>query len=152
MINHNKHPFGVNVLGYFKYQFGIAELARLIVKCLETAAIPYVINNIELPRINSVDLHHRIDEAESLKEDTHNIYNINIICACANEITDIILQKGITYFHGKYNIGVWAWETECFSGIPINFFIRYFNEIWTISRFCKDAISRSILLPIYVIQ
>ena len=63
----------------------------------------------------------------------------------------VIEKKGCKYFNGKYNVGVWCWETEKFPKVSENI-LKYFNEVWTISEFCKNSISRSIDLPVSVIR
>lgn len=136
--------FGINVLGYFEYNFGMAELCRLIVACLESANIPYVINNLKTSVHN---LSH--ENIKNLNND--NIYPVNIIVANSREMDAVIQQKTVKYFSNKYNIGVWCWETERFPTVPSNI-LTYFNEIWTISEFCKEAIKKTINLPISVIK
>lgn len=135
---------GVNVLGYFKYNFGIGELGRLILACLEHTRIPYVVNNLE------ISLHNLSTETIKNINDT-NIYPINIIVANAKETNLVLHKKGTNYFKGKYNIGVWCWETEYFPEVPKNI-LKYFNEIWTISEFCRNTIAKIIRLPVSVIK
>ena len=142
MTANNK--FGVNILGFFKYQFGIAELARLILASLEQAHIPYLINNLEA-------LNHNIDKDLIQNISNDNIYPINIIVANASETGLVLQQKTEKYLKGKYNIGVWCWETEQFPLIEHNT-VKYFNEIWTISEFCKESIKKTVNLPISVIR
>ena len=62
---------GVNVLGYFKYNFGIAELGKLILTCLNHAKIPYIVNNIET-------MIHNLSK-ENINISDVNPYPINII-------------------------------------------------------------------------
>ena len=142
MTANNK--FGVNILGFFKYQFGIAELARLILASLEQAHIPYLINNLEA-------LNHNIDKDLIQNISNDNIYPINIIVANASETGLVLQQKTEKYLKGKYNIGVWCWETEQFPFLEHNT-VKYFNEIWTVSKFCKESINKTVKLPISVIR
>ncbi|AYV83508.1 MAG: glycosyltransferase [Hyperionvirus sp.] len=134
---------GVNILGFLNNQFGVAELGRLIMRCIASAAIPYVVNILSTP------LHHLTDEIIP-NVSTTNRYKINIIVANHNEIGWIIQQKGSKYFTGKYNIGVWCWETEKFPNVPASQ-LKYFDEIWTISEFCKQSMMKSVGIPIKVI-
>lgn len=140
----NNKITGVNVSGFFKYQFGIAELARIIVTCLEHAKIPYVINLLDAPHHNLLNT-----SIPNIKND--NPFSINIIVANLFETNTVINQKGLSYYENKYNIGVWCWETEKFPAVPVNQ-IKLYNEIWTISNFCKEAISKSVNLPVKTIK
>src|SRR5690349_19343147 len=115
---------GVNVLGYFRYQFGVAQLANLIVSCLESSKVPYIINDIDVQSSNKIKI-------TNLNISNTNNYPINIIVVNSFEIPEILKQNGIEYFKDKYNIGVWCWETEYFSKFSKDT-IKYFNEIWTI--------------------
>ena len=94
--------FGVNVLGYLKYDFGIAQLGKLIIACLEHAKIPYVANNFET-------FNHNLSTEDVDNVDDDNIYPVNIVVINAREMKDVINKKGETYFLNKYNIGIWCW-------------------------------------------
>src|SRR5262249_48485668 len=39
-------PFGVNVSGYFQSEKGVGEAARAMIRALDAAGIPYVLNNV----------------------------------------------------------------------------------------------------------
>lgn len=138
----NTSKFGVNILIYSRYSFGITELSRLILACLEYAKIPYVINNLE---------ERGTLNAKTININSKNIYPINVIVISAREMNLIIKKKGINYLKNKYNIGVWCWETEYFPEVP-NSILNYINEVWTISEFCKSAINKTINLPVNVIK
>lgn len=136
--------FGVNILGYFKYQNSLSELGTIIVKCMESANIPYVINLINCSNNNPSN--EKINNFNEI-----NIYPINILVYNYDCVDDVLSQKGQNYFIGKYNIGIWCWELEKFCDVQLQK-IKYFNEIWTISEFCKQSISKSISLPVNVIK
>lgn len=144
-MNSNKLKKGVNILGYFRYQFGVAQLAKIIAACIEHTGIPYVVNCLEAPN-------HHLSNDNIKNISDHNIYPINIIVANALEMDGVISQKQHAYFMKKYNIGIWCWETEYFHPRVNPNVLKYFNEIWTISEFCKETISKTIKLPINVIK
>lgn len=134
---------GVNILGYFKGHFGVAEIAKLILMCIEKSNIPYVVNNL------SCKSHAEYDDG-SIIFSSENPYPINIIIdnGFANDLTKTFSKS---YFDDKYNVGVWCWETEYLLNYEPNNLTHY-NEVWTISDFCKKAFEKTIRLPISTIK
>jgi glycosyltransferase involved in cell wall biosynthesis len=132
--------FGVNIVGYVKGEFGVAEGARANLRSLESAAIPFVINNIV------VDFHRNLDtEYHIFTED--NPYPINLVQVNADSVYEVIRRFGHRYFKDRYNIGIWLWELTTF---PLEWQASFtlFDEIWTPSSFCAEAISQVSPIPV----
>ncbi len=138
--NKSERLNGINIAGYFKGQFGVAESARRYAHSLDKVNIPFVINNIDS------GFHQNTDK--TFKEfSSENPYPINLIVVNADQSDVFFNTMNENYFKNKYNIGVWAWETENF---PEEFLtsLKYFDEIWTLSKFVANAISKVSSIPV----
>ncbi|MDO8490176.1 MAG: glycosyltransferase [bacterium] len=130
----------VNVLGYLSGVFGVGESSRALVQSLELLHVPMILNNL------TSEYHSETDTTYcGYKKD--NPFPINIININADGTNEIFRQKGKNYFKNKYNIGRWAWELELFPEQWESYF-RYYNEIWAVSSFCAQAISRRSPIPV----
>lgn len=131
---------GFNVIGYLKGEFGVAESARNFVRALESEKIPFVLNNL----ISGV---HRNEDNTFSKFMKENPNPINLIVVNADESDFLHQEVGSNYFKNKYNIGVWAWEL---STLPKNLARneKYYNEIWVLSNFVSESVSKSLSIPV----
>ncbi|OHE56487.1 MAG: hypothetical protein A2Z47_04185 [Thermodesulfovibrio sp. RBG_19FT_COMBO_42_12] len=134
-----KKDYGVNIAGYINTESGVGEAVRANIRALETTGIRYVLNN--------VDSSSRQEDKTYTTFSNINPYDINYIHINADQVPVFYLQKGEEYFRGKYNIGYWVWELSDFPEEWLSHF-KYFNEIWTASQFCADAISRVSPIPV----
>jgi glycosyltransferase involved in cell wall biosynthesis len=120
---------GVNVLGFGNFVLGLGHNMRQIVKALEIAKIPHCIN--ELPC--------GATRIEHFKNDESNYFDTNLILC--NPDIQFLKSVGHNYIRGKKNIVLWAWELET---LPESWVkeSNLFDEIWTISDFCKKAFEK----------
>jgi glycosyltransferase involved in cell wall biosynthesis len=139
----NQLEFGINVLGYLKGKFGVAESARNFVFAIKDQKIPFVLNNIDAP------IHQNNDETFT-EFNTENPYSINLIVANPDQSKVLYSMKGSSYFEKRYNIGVWAWELSEFPEKWISSF-KYFDEIWTLSNFVRESVSKNSPIPVFKI-
>jgi glycosyltransferase involved in cell wall biosynthesis len=133
-------PFGINVAGYFRSEKGVGEAGRAAVRAIEGAAIPYVLNDI----IDSGSINADSVPGE-LSDD--NPYSVNLIHVNADQVPMFAVQKGDSYFRGRYNIGCWFWELSDFPKEWCPSF-EYFDELWASTRFIHDALFRVSPIPI----
>jgi len=131
---------GINISGYFKGEFGVAESARNFVFAIKSAGIPCVLNNI-----NSTI--HRNNDNTFSKFEKENPYPINLTVVNADTSKMLYDTFSSKYFRDKYNIAVWAWELENFPSILASSF-SYYDEIWTLSNFVANTISKSSSIPV----
>jgi len=131
---------GINVSGYFKGEFGVAEAARNYVKSISKAKIPFVLNNITSPA-------HRNNDKTFTKFEEINPYSVNLICVNADQSEFFYNSMGSKYFKNKYNIAIWFWEIADFPKKWMNSF-KYFDEIWVASSFIASALSKISPIPI----
>lgn len=136
-----KNPvMGINIAGYVNGEFGIGEGVRANIRSIEAAQIPFVINNF-------TQSPHRKSDTTYQHFSDKNPYPINLIQVNADEVKNFIKVVGKDYLKGRYNIGFWAWELPHFPPQWAEAF-SWFNEIWTYSNYCADAIAPISPIPV----
>ncbi|MEG4147765.1 glycosyltransferase [Microcoleus sp. Pol12B5] len=133
---------GINIAGYINGEFGIGEGVRANIRAAEAAGIPFAINNFTRSP-------HRKQDTTYQNFSQDNPHPVNLIQVNADQVAAFIKHTGSTYFENKYNIGFWAWELPAFPPEWQPAF-NHFQEIWTYSNYCAEAISA--LAPIPVIK
>lgn len=136
-----KNVLGVNVAGYIKSESGLGEGVRTTLRALEAAEVPFVINNCNF------DFEHRKTDKSFSDFSEDNPYPINLVQVNADSLFKFLESAGTDYLKNQYNIGFWAWEMLRF---PREWFFAFdlFNEIWTPSNFCIEAISSVSPVPV----
>ncbi len=98
---------GINVFGFFKGQFGLAESARLYTRALIECGVPVAVNNIEIdqPHQNGdTDFDgFLVDEAP---------YPSTIVFANPDHFLDPSFRGLLEKIRGTRIIGCWFWELE----------------------------------------
>jgi glycosyltransferase involved in cell wall biosynthesis len=135
-----RRPFGLNIAGFLKGEFGVAEAARTNVHAIRTTDIPYVLNNV------SYSGHSQRDTTLS-DFSLSNPYGINLIHVNADSTQVFRNVAGQDYFEGRYNIGLWWWEQAHFPDGWRRHFAHY-QEIWAQSRFCQASFARVSPVPV----
>lgn len=137
--------FGANLAGFFTGRFGIAASSRAFAQALELAQVPHVLNNV-------VSRTHGERHPSTLPLTSENPYAINLIHVNPDTAGNFILSRtslisGPRYFSGKYNIGIWYWETSRFPArwIPL---LRFYDEIWATSSFTVQSLSKVSPIPV----
>lgn len=144
-INHSPAPPitpGVNLLGYARGEFGVAESMRAYARSLEQSGYPFLIFNFDVGRASrqqdrSMDRH--------LSETLRHAINVFFINADQMPIARSLL--GRQAFRGHYNIGFWLWELERF---PRDWHcaLDLVDEVWTPTAFVRDAIGAATNKPV----
>jgi glycosyltransferase involved in cell wall biosynthesis len=136
---------GVNFVGYLRAEMGVGEAARGYIRALRKQEIP-------LSYIDVSELSPHRSEDDSLgdisrTEGNPAPYPVNIIHANADHLPVVRDFIGPDFFRGRYNIGIWAWETPRF---PAAWQDRFdlLNEIWVGSSFMADAIAQASPIPV----
>jgi glycosyltransferase involved in cell wall biosynthesis len=133
-------PFGVNVAGYFESEKGVGEGCRAVVRALEAARIPYVLNNV----VDSGSAN--LDQGQVRFAD-QNPYAINLVHVNADQAISFCKARGLDYFRGRCNIGFWNWELDQFPA-AWDVAFRYFDEVWTPSSFSQRSIAAVAPIPV----
>lgn len=141
-IASSKVSSGVNLLGYARGEFGVAENVRSYARALNEAAYPFLIFDLDAGEISrqqdrSMERHF----SDTLRYPS-SIFFIN---AEQMQIAHSVLGRAV--YSGRYNIGFWAWELEKFPREWGGAF-RCVDEIWTPTAFVRDAISAATDKPV----
>lgn len=140
-MNNNKEVFGVNMSGFFNAEIGFGEALRSNLNALKKVGIPAKPINFNL------NVRNRQNDTSVSFEDNINNYPVNIVHLNIDAILSFIQEKSSDYFNGKYNIGYWAWEMEEFPDVYAEYF-KFYDEIWTCSRYCLDSMSLKSPIPV----
>ena len=130
---------GVNVVGFFRAEFGQGEAARRIVAALERAGMPF--STVTFDRVP-----HRQDHPfEDGQGDT--VYPANILCLNAEHLLQFVQQPERELLRGRYSAGVWFWET---SRLPSTLrpALDFIDEVWVASPFVAAAIAEETAKPV----
>ncbi|WP_332454074.1 glycosyltransferase family 4 protein [Chryseobacterium aquaticum] len=137
----NNKTFGVNMSGFFNAEIGFGEAIRNNLKALEKMEIPAKPINFNM------HLSHRLNENSVNFDDNSNDYPVNIVHVNMDTIYSFFNEKSSAFFENKYNIGYWAWEMEEFPDEYTEYF-KYYDEIWTCSKYCLDSMSLKSNIPV----
>jgi len=127
---------GVNLFTYCRMKNSAGVEARLLEQMLQDAKIPYHIIDLEDPLC--------------VKNMDGELYNVNlIVCHVANKLEFYMLQAGID-LRDYYNIGYMAWELPSLPDSLLSS-LDMFQEMWTLSDFCTDAIGKKATVPVLTV-
>jgi hypothetical protein len=132
---------GINIIGYVRSETGMGELSRSVIAAAGAAGVPVSICDFE---VNNAARQEDFTVATMHNEIR---YSVNVCAVNADQTSALIETLPRAAFTDRYNIGYWAWELEDFPDELLPAFERY-DEIWTISSFCQDAISRKAPIPV----
>ena len=138
----NNLPFGINLIGYIRGDFGLGESCRLVAGALEAAAIPFSIRNISQ---NGSAGESNLKWAYREKDDIP--YAVNLIHLNPPDLPNALWNLNPYAMRSRYNIGFWLWEqTELPAEWDSAF--RLVDEIWTPTEFVSKAVRRSTDKPV----
>jgi len=130
----DKGLWGINLYGELGGASGLAEAARSTRTALKHTNIPFCGK----------------DFTEDKCEGLLSPYMVNLIHVNPNQLPELMCRIPKEQWLHRYNIGFWLWEQE---KLPEDWlrFLPLFDEVWTSSTFCADAVRRSCSLPVTVI-
>lgn len=133
---------GVNLIGYARGEFGVAENVRSYARALESAQYPFLIRNFDVG-VASRQLDQSMERhfSESLRYDT-NVFFIN-----ADQMHVARDTLGEDAFQGRRNIGYWLWELEQFPH-AWNAAFDLVDEVWAPTEFVREAIAANTHKPV----
>ena len=135
-------PFGVNLIGHARGQFGIGEDVRMAALAMQAAGIPFSVYNVAPGREVCQD----DDSVDSLVSDRLP-YAVNLICTTGFETARLAAVEGSALFDGRRTIGYWPWELPEW---PAEWHHAYafVDEVWAASRYTYEAFARSSPKPV----
>ncbi|QOY62391.1 glycosyltransferase family 4 protein [Lysobacter sp. H21R4] len=133
---------GVNILGYLRGQFGLAESARMYARALISAGVPVSLFDIDLK------LRHGWNDRSLdawIGDDLP--HPISILFVNPDMLQPALQHIGQARLQGRYLIGCWFWELET---VPAEWLsaIQEVDEILVASKFVEDAFRRVTDKPI----
>jgi len=133
---------GVNLLGYARGEFGVAESLRTYARSMQQSGYPFAMFNLDAGPVTRQD-DHSLDVHFS--EALHHAVNVFFVNADQMPIARKVLGKAA--FAGRYNIGFWLWELESF---PRDWRCAFdlVDEVWAPTAFVRDAIARATAKPV----
>jgi glycosyltransferase involved in cell wall biosynthesis len=138
----NQFPRGVNLIGHFQAETGVGEGARSNLRIVQAAGLPCLVNNVVDPRS------HNLEILPGNLTNT-NPFLTNLLTINADELPTYV-PKHRQHMQGHFNIGYWAWEVPEFPEEWASSF-GYVDEVWTPSRFTRDAVAARSPVPVMVV-
>lgn len=133
---------GVNVLGYARGEFGVAEALRAYARSLEHTGYPFSVFNFEVGDA-SRQQDHSLDPhiSDNLR------YAVNAFFVNADQMPIARSLLGKAAFQAHHNIGVWFWELAKF---PRDWrcAFRLVDEVWAPTTFVRNAIALATNKPV----
>ncbi|MBA0127504.1 FkbM family methyltransferase [Haloechinothrix sp. YIM 98757] len=134
--------FGVNIAGYLTAELGLGEMGRIVHDAISAAGVESV------SVVEERALSNRTRATHTGTVD-HPRFPVSLLAVNADQ-TPVLLSNYPELEHDRYTIGLWAWELEDFPAWQHSAFERV-DEVWTISRFCADAIAAHSPVPVRTI-
>jgi len=134
-------PAGINIIGYLRAESGVGEGARSSVRAARAAGIPLSLIDF------TTGCPSRMSEAIPSGLPTGEKHAINLVHVNADEVPTVFVEFGAAFYRRHYNIAFWNWELPEF---PPRWapYASIFNEIWTPSRFVRDAVAKVVDVPV----
>src|SRR5205823_4984327 len=132
---------GVNVIGFFRAEFGHGEAGRRILAGIERAGIPHATIAVKTP-------HHREKHPFTARGD-RPVYPTNIVCLSPEHMLEFAQRGGAELFLDRYTVGVWCWEASRF---PDSFRPAFdlVDEIWVASDYVAEIVADASDKPVHV--
>jgi glycosyltransferase involved in cell wall biosynthesis len=132
---------GVNVVGFFRAEFGHGEAARRMLAGIERAGVPHATIAVKTP-------HHREKHPFTARGDRPT-YPTNIVCLNPEHMLEFAQRGGAELFLDHYTVGVWCWEASRF---PDSFRPAFdlVDEIWVASEYVAEIVVEATEKPVRV--
>lgn len=136
---------GVNLIGYARGEFGVAENIRSYARALQAAGYPFVIRNFDVG-VASRQADHSMDHYLS----DELPYEVNVFFVNADQMAVVREHLTPSAFEGRYNIGFWVWELEHFPAdwVPA---LDHVDEVWVPTEFVRQSIAERTSKPVIVV-
>jgi glycosyltransferase involved in cell wall biosynthesis len=132
---------GVNVVGFFRAEFGHGEAARRVLAGVERAGIPHATITVKTP-------HHR-ERHPFEARGSRPTYPTNLVCLNPEHMLEFAQRGGAELFLDRYTVGVWCWEASRF---PDSFrpAFELVDEVWVASDYVAEIIASETEKPVQV--
>ena len=132
---------GVNVVGFFRAEFGHGEAGRRILAGIERAGIPHATIAVKTP-------HHRERHPFTARGD-RAAYPTNIVCLNPEHMLELAQLGGGELLRDRYTVGVWCWEA---SRLPDSFRPAFdlVDEVWVASEYVAEVVREETDKPVLI--
>lgn len=132
---------GVNVIGYVHAESGMGQFARLLLRTLAAAGVPFTV----IPIVDDSKRSLAVVPEQELS--ARQLHAINVMCVNADALPSVVGQFPMRLFRRRVTVGYWAWEVATFPAQFTNAG-RMVDEIWALSHHAADAIGAGIDRPV----
>jgi glycosyltransferase involved in cell wall biosynthesis len=132
---------GINLCGYLRTESGVGEIARRYARALDALGLP--IAHVDLSRLSG---NRAADRSIAAFADDCP-HDVSIVCIDVHQHHALLAERGPSFFEGRYNIGVWLWETPKFPSKWLDRF-AYYDEIWAPSSFIAGVLGPIAPVPV----
>ncbi|MCC8625486.1 glycosyltransferase family 4 protein [Xanthomonas vesicatoria] len=124
---------GINIIGYIRGEFGLAESARMYARALINAGVPVSLYDLDLGLPHSWK-----DRSLDGFIDQHMPHKVTVVFVNPDYLGAAFEKVGRARMEGHYVIACWFWELEV---IPSSWLsaIALVDEIMVASKFVEDA-------------
>lgn len=129
--------YGLNLVGYFSYTLGVAEVGRFFAKNIAHSAIPFGINDVRAPYHNKLD-EETLNEYQQHFSKQCSFYK-SIFFINADRIA-ALKDRHPQLFVGRYNAGVFSWEFDDHFNFPKAFTV--IDEVIVFTDFIATAVRK----------
>lgn len=141
-----KASAGVNVLGFVRNYFGLAQQAISIGSSLQKAGVP--VSYIDCSYLSPAQTVRCLPQEIEQRLSTKPIYNCTLLSLNSDMFVPLYLGLGHQFFENRYNIHYGAWELEHYpkNWVPA---ANLVHEFWAMSNFVKESVEKSLPIPVF---
>jgi len=136
---------GVNVAGYFSSIVGVGEIARQVVRALETQDV--AVSTVGLDASRSRAEYGAEESVRSAGGVEAAVHPVNLICVNADVLPAFVDDAGPAFFAGRRSIGYWWWEVKRFPERWRGSF-DHVDEVWVGSEYVAEALREVAPIPV----
>ncbi len=133
---------GLNIVGYVRSEHGVGEALRSSARAATAAGLPFSLHDFNAgnqARTADASWQHRLADRPG--------HGVTLCHVNADQVPLLAASLDRDFFAGRYTIGYWAWELPEFPERWTGSF-RLVDELWVLSQFTADAISRKSPVPV----
>ena len=138
-----RRPFGVNLVGHVRGEFGVGEDVRMAAEACAAVGVPFSLVDFPAgPGTRQRDLQYA-EQAKRVGAKDSAPYETNLFCMTAFETARCYLEHGPVLFTGRRNIGWWPWELPVWP-VAWDPVLSLVDEIWASSQFTQQAYAAAV--------
>ncbi|HQF96067.1 MAG TPA: glycosyltransferase [Microthrixaceae bacterium] len=132
--------FGVNLVGYHDSDLGLGVAVRRVAAALDAAAIPWT-------KVTYDRTHSRRRREGGGPASAAAPYRYNLILIAPDQLAFFVDDVGTAFLDGRYNIGLWYWETDVLSDRQVAA-LGLIDEIWGSTQYLVDIFAAHTTRPV----